>query len=280
MSIFDHWQQQKEPLRQALARQTELSGAVYQLKHALLQTEQNALAEMTDDVLRQQAGVLMSFLKTSMGLLETPALAQTWVAQPAAPKHSPVRDAWPLWLICVLLNVLCGVLFYFEGSTLGWLAVLATLVVGVLAFLRKAPKAAPVRDELHVTLKPDAERLLSLMDGQMRAVDRALNDLTYLNDQLRGGAECNDSATLSRVSDLLEALYDSDEAVRLPAIQAAQRMLEGMGLIAVEYSEEQRALFNALPSKTETRTLSPAILSKQDRRLLRRGTAAVRQRAA
>ena len=53
MNIFDHWQAQKPALRAALEEQTDLAGAVDQVRRALLQTEQNALAEMSDDVLRQ-----------------------------------------------------------------------------------------------------------------------------------------------------------------------------------------------------------------------------------
>ena len=58
-NVFDHWQAQKPALRAALEEQTDPAGAADRVRHALLQTEQNALAEMTDEVLRQQAGVLM-----------------------------------------------------------------------------------------------------------------------------------------------------------------------------------------------------------------------------
>lgn len=281
MSLLNHWQQQKETLRQALSQQTDLSGAVYQLRHALLQTEQNALAEMDDDVLRQQAGVLLSFLKTSLGLLETPFTSQTWVAKPVADKAiGKRRENWPLWLICVLANMLCGVLCYFAGSTLGWLASLLALGVSLYIFLRRMPSAVAAQDEVRVSIRPDPDRMIGLMDGQLRAADRALNDLEYLNDQLRGSADAGDTTVLSHVSDLMETLYEWDESMRLPVMEAAARLLDGMGLIVIEYSDETRKLFSALPSKTETRTLSPAILSKQDRKLLRRGTAVVKAHAA
>ena len=131
---------------------------------------------------------------------------------------------------------------------------------------------------MRVVLKPDVERLLTLMDRQMRAIDRSLNDLAYLNEQLRGGLQTADAATLARAADLMEALYECDGEVREAAGEAARRMLAGLG--ALDYTEENRRLFNALPSKSETRTLSPAIVSLEDRRLLRRGTAAVRTDAA
>ena len=133
---------------------------------------------------------------------------------------------------------------------------------------------------MRVVLKPDVERLLTLMDRQMRAIDRSLNDLAYLNEQLRGGLQTADAATLARAADLMEALYECDGEVPEAAGEAARKMLAVMGLTALDYTEENRRLFNALPSKSETRTLSPAIVSLEDRRLLRRGTAAVRTDAA
>lgn len=99
----------------------------------------------------------------------------------------------------------------------------------------------------------------------MRAIDRSLNDLAYLNEQLRGGLQTADAATLARAADLMEALYECDGEVPEAAGEAARKMLAVMGLTALDYTEENRRLFNALPSKSETRTLSPAIVSLEDR---------------
>ena len=62
--------------------------------------------------------------------------------------------------------------------------------------------------------------------------------------------------------------------------RALKMCIRDRGLGALDYTEENRRLFNALPSKSETRTLSHDIVSLEDRRLLRRGTAAVRTDAA
>ncbi len=281
MSVYDHWQTQKEALRRSLEAQHDMAGVVYQVRHALLQAEQNALAELNDDVLRQQAGVLMSCVKTAVGLLDTQIAFQVWVPQHAKEQTRSKRRL-ALWVIVLLLQLLLGGYCYFMRLPLGWIIALAVLAVGLCAFVAecKGVSSSAGKDEVRVTLKPDVDRLFTLLDGQIHAVDRSLNDLGYLNEQLRGGSECTDAATLSYVADLLEALYECDESVREPACGAADRMLESMGLWALPYSEENRRLFSALPSKTETRTLSPAILSAQDHRLLRRGTAAVRIDAA
>lgn len=274
-NVFDHWQAQKPALRAALEEQTDPAGAADRVRHALLQTEQNALAEMTDEVLRQQAGVLMSQLKTSVDLVDCQTSAQVWTPRRQADKPA-ARGGIALWGAALLVQLALGGYCYLKGLALGWLLALAALLAGAWALVRERRRPTAPEDEVRVVLKPDVERLLTLMDRQMRAIDRSLNDLAYLNEQLRGGLQTADAATLARAADLMEALYECDGEVR----EAARRMLAGMGLTALDYTEENRRLFNALPSKSETRTLSPAIVSLEDRRLLRRGTAAVRTDAA
>ena len=87
-NVFDHWQAQKPALRAALEEQTDPAGAADRVRHALLQTEQNALAEMTDEVLRQQAGVLMSQLKTSVDLVDCQTSAQVWTPRRQAVSYT------------------------------------------------------------------------------------------------------------------------------------------------------------------------------------------------
>ena len=127
-----------------------------------------------------------------------------------------------------------------------------------------------------MTLQPDRERLLAVLDGQMRAIDRCANDFAYLNDSLQG-REQGSSATAERLADLMEAVYELEGDEQDEVAGAAEGLLKGLGFRAVPYSAENSRLFTVLPSKNETRTLSPAIVSAEDFRLIRRGTAAVRQ---
>lgn len=282
MNTFENWEQQKPALHAALGEQSDMSGVVYAVRHALLQTEQNTLAQMQDDVLRQQIGIIFSSLKTSVGLLEANIMTKVWVPQAQKSTSKPKSKA-SLWVIAALIQIIVGLICYFKNITLGWTLALAALVISSIAlFSASKTKATPIlsMDEVRITLKPDADKLFGLLDAQLRAIDRYISDFAYLNEQLRGGAECTDNSTLTRVADLLEALYDCEAEVRAPAEDAAKQMLESMGLRALDYSNESHRLFTALPSKSETRTLSPAIVSIQDYRLLKRGTAAVKMDVA
>jgi len=277
--MMQYWQEQRELLRNTISDKTSTADAVHQLRHALLQTEQNALASINDDLLRQQAGVLMSCLKGSLHLLEAHSAGQVWVAQKSARLDNTVS---PL-LLCaagaiILLILWCVLKGYWGAAILAGMG----LVLGFAALLqerRKAAAAVPA-DEVKVSVGIHPERVLSVIDAQIHALDRYLDDFSYLNEQARAGGDGTDTVLLSRASELLEAIYDCDETERKPAEEAAHHLLGRLGLQVVEYSEETSRLFNALPSKSTTRTLSPAIVSTEDQRLLRRGTAAVQMNAA
>lgn len=277
MSIFEHWQSQKETLRSLLDVQSDLSGVIYQVRHAVLQTEQNALAELSDDVLRQQAGVLMSCIKNSIALMEVPMTSEVWTAQK---QDEPVRKHSPFVLIFSGLMLLLLVVCILVRSWLCALLGVCALISGLIAMFPRKQAAASPDQEVRVTLKPDSERLFAILDGQMRAADRYLNDYSYLNDQLRGTSECTDPDVVLRTADLLEALYECDETQRAPADDAVRRLMECLGLRAVDYSPQTSKLFNVLPSKNTTQTIVPAILSISEQRLLKRGTAADKISAA
>ena len=273
MSAFECWEERRESLRAALKDQTSVADQVYAIRHALMQTEQNTLAQQSDEVLRQQMGVLFSLVKGSVGFLETPVAATSWVAQ----SRKAEKQGGKAWLVVLtaLLMIFSGLCCYFRGIVLGWVSALAALIAGSAALLTERRKAA-VHDEVRVTLQPDVERLLAVLDGQLRAIDRCANDFAYLNDSLRG-REQGSSAMAERLADLMETVYDLSGDERDEMTGAVDGLLNGLGFRAMEYSEENSRLFTVLPSKNETRTLSPAIVSAEDFRLIRRGTAAVRQ---
>ena len=83
MSAFECWEEQRESLRAALKDQTSVADQVYAIRHALMQTEQNTLAQQSDEVLRQQMGVLFSLVKGSVSFLETPVAVTSTTVRPA-----------------------------------------------------------------------------------------------------------------------------------------------------------------------------------------------------
>lgn len=271
MTILEHWQLQKDNLRLQLEAAPTMADAVYQLRHAMVQTEQNALAEMGDDVLRQQAGVLFGCVKHSLGLVECCKAIATPQWNRKKVSHRSPRLL--LGLLAVLPLLVLTALCWWKGFVAGMALGLCTLLVGTAALLWKPEQETAI--EAAIVLRPDIDRLFTLLDGQMRSIDRCVNDFDYLNEQLCKGVEPTDARMVDRAADLMEALMECDEEQGAPAMEAADRLLSALGMRAVLYSEENSRLFNILPSKNTTCTLSPAIVSAQDKRMLRRGTAAV-----
>lgn len=276
MTVSEHWENQKPLLWEELNQKESLADAADAIRHALRQTEQNALADLGDDHLRQQAGILFSCVRSSVSLLEAQNAATVWTAQKAAGKRTfPV--CWGI--LAALIVSLCLYCSFKEWHLGMWLSA-GALICAAAAFLSQRKHLTFPKDEVRVTLRPDAERLIAQLDGQMLAIDRSIDDFLSLNTQLRASAETADPAAVALAADLMEALYEADGAQQPEAEQSARRLLACLGLQALEYSNETSALFSTLPSKNTTRTLCPAIVSVQDQKLLRRGTAAVRTGAA
>lgn len=272
MSFSENWDVQRETLRQELSSGLDAAGLLYRVRHAMAQTEQNTLAEIPDETLRQQAGVLFSCLKNDLSLLEVPVTERVWQAKEAEKKGKRNFFLLPAAIVQAALMLYAYLadqwaLLAFSG---------AALALGIAAFLKSRARGKDAEPEITVTVKPDPEKLLSVLDAQMRALDRFLGDFRYLNERLCAGGDAADSLTIQRAADLLEALYDSDEEDPAPR-EAAKGLLRGMGLRAEDYSAENAGLFTLLPSRSCCRTMVPALLSEKDGRLLRRGTAVVPQ---
>ncbi|MDD3412240.1 MAG: hypothetical protein PHY12_15660, partial [Eubacteriales bacterium] len=254
------------------------AGAAYRVRHAISQVEQNAMAAQTDDLLRQQMGILFSCCKTAVGLLDVTVATKIWVAQNEPKKHRK-GPAAALFAVAAGLQIFAGLIAYTKGLWLVWVSMAAALALTAGGFFAIRPRKSkePQEEQIRVTARPDAEKLFQAIDAQMQAIDRYVNDFAYLNEQRREGQNAPDAKNLALISDMLEALSECDEDAARPAMEALERMLDGMGLRAEPYSPEQARYFTVLPSKTETRTLVPALLSAADGRLLRRGAAAVRR---
>lgn len=279
MGAYECWQNQRGKLAQALSEVTEGSSATYLVRHALSQVEQDTLSGMADDTLRQQTGVLFSCLKSAAGFLDVTVSAKEWQALTAKPKNR--KPVWLLPCLAAIGQILLGLYFYFKGETFVWIAMLAVMLVAAayLPLNSAIHKPAPL-EERRVTLRPDTEKLLTVLDAQLRSIDRYVMDLQYLNEALTHSERKPGPKLIGAVAELLEALYECEEDVREQALPAAGKVLGDLGLEAVDYSPKDKRLFTILPSIQDTRTLIPALVSQQDGRLVRMGAATVQKEAA
>lgn len=277
MSAYECWLAQRERLRESLATASDSSGAAYLTRHALAQVEQNVMAEQSDELLRQQTGILFACCKTSLNLLELSVDTRVWVErqQLTKPKKRPLAWALP---VAVALQATGTVLFALSDQALLSvplaIALLAT-VSGWITLRRASTQEAIPEDRLQVTARPKPEKLFAALDAQMQAIDRYIHDFTYLNEQQNHTSRTSDAQSLSALSSLMEAVYDWEGDAQQDALSASHYLLESLGARAVDYQPDVARLFTVLPSLGATRTLAPAIVAQKDGALLARGAAAV-----
>ncbi|MDD3214109.1 MAG: hypothetical protein PHY64_10565 [Eubacteriales bacterium] len=278
MSVYQCWVAQKQPLREALP--ADAQGISYQLRHALAQVEQNAMAEQPDDLLRQQTGILFSCFKTSLNLLDISVTTKVWVAQSHKEEKKRSRPAAWWFSIACAVQLVAGLFAYAKGTALIWIPLASSLVSTIVGWIvaGRAPGTAAIpEDRLKVTAKPDTEKLFQAVDAQMKAIDRFINDFAYLNEQNALKNSSPDIRRIASLAELMQAVYECDGEAGEEAVAAAEKLLLGSGARAVSYTPEAEAMFNILPSLSQTRTLTPALVSQKDGTLLYRGTAAVLQ---
>ena len=277
MGAYQCWLSQRERLRESLQNAVDTNGATFAARHAIAQVEQNTMAEQTDDLLRQQTGILFSCVKTSLNLLDISITTKVWVAQ--AQEENPKKKFALLALLTALVcAAVAGFYGYLKNLPLVWFPVaLAVVAVITLYFAqnRRQSRSIPADDKFKVTAKPDAEKLFQAIDAQMKAIDRYMNDFSYLNEQCAVQNNAQELKNVNVLADLMQAVYDCKGEAGEDAVAAAERLLQCLGVRTATYRAEDYRLFTVLPSLSATHTIMPALVSVKDGALLYRGTAAV-----
>ena len=270
--IWPHWQSARQTLEAELPRQVEQNQAFTAVRNSLAQTEQRAMAAASDDILRQQIGLWFQSLRGSVALLKVPRAVETWQLRSPKERKSPAFD--PLLLALLLICALMALSAWLEKM---WLWMILSVVAAALALIlliRKAPAwkdTSPLRTENRVFL--DREELLRLLDEEIRGMEHALTDLTYLNEQLMGDPACTDRGMMEKFATLLESLYDCEGESGEEAITTARQILSAMGATPLNYTPTDSRYFNVLPTKNGARTIRPALIARKDGALLTMGVA-------
>ena len=118
----------------------------------------------------------------------------------------------------------------------------------------------------------DMEQLLSLASRRMEAIDRDLDAFLSIPTE---GSESDDS--MVQIITLANSLKRSDpDSVPDELMTAISALSLSKGYEFLDYSQENEAFFDTMPTKRETRTIVPAVL--KDQTLVARGMAIVSMR--
>ena len=269
MDIAEMWSLRRSALERELATESGASGMMRKARHVFSQMEQELLAGYTDDAARQRVGVLTGVFKHSLDLITLPQSVRDVSEKTVS---SPAEKLLPAGAACgIAVTLLYGL--YRNDRALEILCAVLLLALGILMLVSRRKTKLP---ENRYETCPDTAAFLRQLDSQISLLSRSLQDLDVLDRSLQTGDPAR-APSLSGISGMLETVSQMDEEDRRALGADLDRLLNAIDLKAVEYSLENAGLFDLLPSKNITRTLSPALLDAREGTLLRRGTAAVMQ---
>lgn len=125
-----------------------------------------------------------------------------------------------------------------------------------------------------------ADRLAAAGGAMARSIDGYLGDFAALNRQIAGNAGAGDPAALALCQELWESRGEGPDADNLIADKTIEYLLGRNGCEMRLYDGAHAREFSTLPSRSENRTIRPAIVERGTGTLVLRGLAAVREEDA
>lgn len=277
MSAYENWCQQTEALKSSLTAEHQIDRCIYQIRHAVMQTEQSTLSEIEDDVLRQQCGILFHGLKHDLDMMTAVTPGTVLCEREKTNADQRFLQIPDVLILCVffMITVLSLLRLQWILAAAGAIGAGVTLIC---AKLRSNKPSSAFRGTMKSTVQPDTERMIALVSESMSEIDRCVIDLEYLNSTSSSEANAPNRKLAGNASALLTALYDlrSEGTDTSEALLAITRLLECEHIAFCDYSPDQARLFSVLPSKNDSCTVTPALLDEKDGALLYRGTAVVK----
>lgn len=274
VTAFTH---RKDQLHAQLCQAQSMQEAMLACTMALEQTACELAQDEQDETARQRQQAVLAVARRVPSMLQAAGAKGEIILNAAQPGGEAAQDRFgrAMQTAGVLALAALAVYEYFSGRT--GMALLQAL--GALAFVAGGMRMRPQQEENAAqargipVLEPTAavQKLLEICE----AVDVCVGDLGMLESQngrarLTGSA---DEAMLDLLVALMEAKQSGRDAVAMRSLSLAEEYLHMLGVEIVTYGEGTEAMFDALPTMGEARTVRPALM--KDGRLLRRGVAAV-----
>ncbi len=278
MNAISAFENRKETLLAQLEEAQSAQEAMTACQMALEQTACELAQNEQDETGRQRQQAVMALCRSVPQLLRAAgATGELVLAEPSdedAPKKRPTARQAMQGAGAFLLAAL-AVHELLDGQTLFALLQLAggaLLVLGGLKHDENAQTVCPYRARGVVQI--DAQEMVRQLAQLCRAVDVCTSDLTIIAREagavrLSGTA---DEAMLDLLGALMEAKTSGRDELAMRSLNQAEQYLRMLGVEIVPYNGENAALYDALPTLGEARTIRPAMV--KDGKLLRRGVTA------
>ena len=226
----------------------------------LTETQQLTLSQMPTSTARQLGSILFSHeggFVSAYSALNPPTLSK-----------SGKRRLLSVSLLLEALSLLTGLgALYFawnEGKIVWGLFILCSILLSAVAYF--LPRKG---DEVSVSQSVDTNALFSLAERRMEAIDRDLDAFLSIPSE---GSGSDDS--IVRIITLATSMKREDpDSVPDELMTAITALSITKGYEFLEYTPDNEALFDTMPTKRATRTIVPAVV--RDKQLISRGLAIV-----
>ena len=230
------------------------------LNAMLTETQQLTLSQLPSSAARQLGSILFSHeagLISAFGTLNPPKV-----------KIHSSSGAFSLNLLFLIFSLLAAVgAFYmvWQADEIIWsLFIAISSILACAAYFTPRKKQTPAVEQ-----SVDTEMLFSLAERRMEAIDRDLD--AFLS--IPGESSSSDDSVV-RIITLANSLRRADpQSVPDELMTAITALSISKGYEFVDYSPENEAFFDTMPTKRATRTIVPAVI--KDKALIARGMAIV-----
>lgn len=264
----DEYLAQLEAAQDAKARQEAAVFVLEQIACVLAQEE-------TDGAARQRQQAVLAMAKKAPSLLMAAQAEGELVIAPSKRTNTPGKIALTTKTAGAGLLALLAVNALIDGQVIFAALQAAGCALMFMGSGTLGTAAARMgKAQARGVLSIDAKVMLERIGALCRAADVCASDLAIIEKEAALGrlSGTADEATLDLLSSMLEAKASgrSDAAARV--LDLAEQYLRMLGLQALEYSKENAAYFDVLPTLSGERTIRPALMSEG--KLIRRGVAA------
>ena len=269
MNAISSWEKQAAALQNAVAAHSAQEAALPEYLRAMDKARSETMAAQPDEYLRQEAGILFEQAKQAGRLL-------TAVSAPENPPRPARKENGALAIAGLAAAFLACAASLLRGE---WLAAGLSLLAA-LSMLLPMLNGRPEQAQETVRAEVRADRLAAAGGAMARSIDGYLGDFAALNRQIAGNAGAGDPAALALCQELWESRGEGPDADNLIADKTIEYLLGRNGCEMRLYDDAHARAFSTLPSRSENRTIRPAIVERGTGTLVLRGLAAVREEDA
>lgn len=274
VTAFEH---RKDQLREQLETAQDVRQAALFCTMALEQTACELAQDEQDEAARQRQQAVLAIVRRVPALLQAGrARGELILPEQEKPQEAADRFGQGMQMVGILTLCALAVYEYISGRTAAALLQALGALLFAAGFIRMRPARQEEQEpQARGVAYADAQTVIAQLTQLCEAADICVQDLQLLM-QSGGRARLSgtaDDAMLDLLVALMEAKASGREAMAMRSLSLAEEYLHMLGIEIVDYGSETAAMFDALPTMGQARTIRPALV--KEGRVLRRGVAAV-----